>query len=99
MLDCRMVTRSLTVRLHPGLVSRVQIDGSDPSIRRLEERQATGARDELPCSVDVTQVGAIDALAGNQVRRKCAGHRRYIKDARFRIERSAVPVCAAHRTG
>ena len=45
MPDGGVVGRSLPKRRHPGVLAGAQIDGRDPLIRRLEERQSLGTSD------------------------------------------------------
>ena len=84
MLDCGVITRSVTVRLHPDVITCIQIDGGDAAIGRLEERQTTWPGDEVARSVFVPEVRAA-RIARNQVGSKCSGDGWHIQHSCFRV--------------
>ena len=87
MLDGGVVGRSLAERRHPGVFAGVQVDGRDPLVRRLEERQPLG-------TADTAAAADPPPLAALRVRRRDCHQGRLrprldVEDPGHRIERGA----------
>src|SRR5262249_2379203 len=98
MFDGRMIARPVTIGFHPDMLTRIQIDGGDASVRRFEQRKTAWPGHEFPSTVFESQVGAA-SITGGTIRRESTGDRRHIQNSGLGIESGTIPVCAAHRAG
>src|SRR5262249_51607624 len=96
-----LLSRAVAVRNHPGVVTRVEVDRRDPSVRRLEEGQAARTFDSAAKTRAAAHVLEIRARFVRLVKLDADRRRdgRNVKQSAVGIECRAPPVRAAGPAG
>src|SRR5262245_22599070 len=93
-----MIPWAVTVGHHPSVLAAVEVDGGNPSVRWLKEREPARPSDPLSRPAGVSKI-RLFRVARHDIRHEGRRDRWNIKPTRLGIECCALPVRTTHRAG